>query len=126
MVVLPPLPGPGMATSGAGEGGLAPDGHGVKVPPALTYPSRPVLRLTPSTYRWTASARPVLLVIVKGSRLGPIAWAGDVAARMAAGIAIASAESAFNHLFLVRMAAPLFRRRVRIGHSSLVRRGVSR
>jgi hypothetical protein len=49
MVVLAPLAGPGIETSGAGVGGIAPPLHGVKVPAALTYPSRPVVRFTPST-----------------------------------------------------------------------------
>ena len=50
MVVLPPLPGPAIATSGAGDGGLAPAGHAVNVPPAFDVPERPVVRLVPSTY----------------------------------------------------------------------------
>ena len=36
IVVLPPLPGPAMATSGAADGGFDPAGHAVNVPPALT------------------------------------------------------------------------------------------
>src|SRR5690242_15027540 len=58
-----------MDTSGAGVGTAPPPLHGVKVPPASTWPSLPVVRLTPRTYRWTASGRPVLLVTVMGSRL---------------------------------------------------------
>ena len=43
MVVLLPLPGPGIATSGAGVGGRPPAGHGVKVPPPFTEPQRPFM-----------------------------------------------------------------------------------
>ena len=35
-VVLPPLAGPAIATSGAADGGLEPAGHAVNVPLALT------------------------------------------------------------------------------------------
>src|SRR2546430_11290375 len=57
-VRVAPLAGPGIEASGAGPGGNEPAGHGVKVPAALTYPSRPVVRLTPRTYRKTWSDRP--------------------------------------------------------------------
>src|SRR5687767_400113 len=102
-VMLPPLGGPAIDTSGAGEGGLAPAGHGVKAPDWLTYPSRPPGRMSvPSTYRWTASARPLLLVIVIGSRSGPTAAAGVAAASDAA---VTSAANALDHFVRVRMVA---------------------
>src|SRR4051794_28293456 len=83
IVVLPPLAGPAMATSGAGDGGFAPAGHGVNAPAALTYPSRPVLRFVPSTYTYTGSARPLEFVMVNGSRSGPTACAAGAAANSA-------------------------------------------
>ncbi len=51
MVVRAPFAGPGMATSGAGTGTAAPPLQFVNLPLASTYPSLPVLRFTPSTYR---------------------------------------------------------------------------
>src|SRR5687768_7026304 len=102
-VTLPPLAGPAIDTSGAGTGGLAPGDHGVNVPARSTYPSRPPGRMSvPSTYRWTASDRPLLLVTVIGSRSGPTAAAGVAAARDAD---VASAAKALNHFVRVRMGA---------------------
>src|SRR2546421_5686594 len=63
-----PLVGPGIEASGAGLGGNEPAGHGVKVPAALTYPSRPVVRFTPRRYRYTGPLRPELFVTFIGSR----------------------------------------------------------
>ncbi len=91
MVRLAPLRGPEIETSGVGTGGTAPRGHGVNAPPALTKPSRPVVRFTPTTYRKTASPRPELLVTVSGSsgRCAAVA----VVARTRAGTAAATAAS---------------------------------
>jgi hypothetical protein len=40
-----------MEASGAGAGGFAPPVHGMKVPPWLTYPRRPLESWIPITYR---------------------------------------------------------------------------
>jgi hypothetical protein len=50
-VRVAPSAGPAIVTSGAGLGGMVPPDQGVNAPPAVTYPSRPVVRLTPRTYR---------------------------------------------------------------------------
>src|ERR1700761_1778025 len=67
IVVAAPVAGPGIETSGAGTGVAAPPVHAVNWPEAFAYPSLPVVRSVPSTYRKTASPRPVSLVTVNGS-----------------------------------------------------------
>src|SRR5690349_868358 len=103
-VTLPPFAGPAIDTSGAGEGGLAPAGHGVNAPDWSTCPSRPPGRMSvPRTYKWTASDRPLWLVIVSGSRSGPPAAAGVAAASDAV---VTSTANALDHLVGVRMVTP--------------------
>src|SRR4051812_10497459 len=67
IVVAAPFAGPGIETSGAGTGVDAPPVQSVNWPAAFAYPSLPVVRFVPSTYRKTASPRPVSLVTVNGS-----------------------------------------------------------
>src|SRR5947209_6103923 len=94
IVVLDPVAGPGMDTSGAGTGSAAPPVQGVNWPDAFAYPSLPVVRSVPSTYRKTWSPRPVSLVTVNG-RAVVSAWAGIASQAVVAAAATASAVRIF-------------------------------
>src|SRR5688500_1916263 len=78
-VTAPPLAGPAIALSGAGDGGFEPAGHARNVPPPSTQPSLPVARFVPSTWTNTCSPRPDWFATVIGSRSGPSAAAGVAA-----------------------------------------------
>src|SRR6266536_117051 len=103
-LAVPPLPGPLIATSGAGVGGMEPAGQLWKVPPASTYPSRPVFRFTPSTYRNTVSPRPELFLTFNGNWPCGAAFAGATA--ISVGTATASATMMWRSLRFVYTGTP--------------------